>query len=376
MSDAPPLGIADRSGPASDDRGQSPSRNPGAPPAGRPGPPARRRILPPFIEGDTSRVARPLLCVVVDTEEDFDWSGPFSRRNLQVSSLARLPRGHALFRRFGLQPIYLVDYPVITHADAASVFGPWLAAGQCVIGAQLHPWVTPPHEEVVCLAHSFPCNLPPELERRKLELLTERIVEVLGVPPRVYKAGRYGLDLRLEPTLRALGYTLDTSVLPFRDNSGLGGGPDFFGFPERPFWTSTQRELLYLPVTQSLVGLLRGLAHTGADRWAFSRVASRLHLPGLLARLRLLERIMLTPEGSSLEDMKRLTLALAGAGHRVFALSLHSPSLAPGCTPYVRSPAELEAFLAKTERFLEFFMGELGGAPVDPLTLGALLRPA
>jgi hypothetical protein len=321
-----------------------------------------------------TRIERPLLCVIVDTEEDFDWLAPFSRRNVQVSSLESLPRGHAIFRRYGLRPVYLASYPVVSHPSAPDIFGPWLAAGECQVGAQVHPWVTPPHEEVVCVANSYPCNLDPDLERRKVQALTDRIREVLGVDPRIYKAGRYGLDLRLEPTLRALGYTLDTSVLPFRDTSGMGGGPDFFGYPDQPFWTSPDRGLLYLPVTQSLVGLWRGLAHTGVDRWVFSRAASRLHLPGVLARLRLLERIMLTPEGSTLDDMRRLTRALLEAGGRVFALSLHSPSFAPGYTPYVRTQRDLEEFMAKTESFIEYFFRDLGGEAISPLGLVERLR--
>ena len=333
------------------------------------------RSLPPpvFIECDTHFLSRPTLCVIIDAEEDFDWSGPFSRRNVRVGSMGGLARGHAIFRRYGLQPTYLVDYPVITHPAARDIFGPWLQAGECVVGAQLHPWVTPPFEEVVCAFNSYPCNLEPDLERRKLVELTGRIREVLGIAPQVYKAGRYGLDLRLETTLRELGYTVDTSVLPFRDNSGCAGGPDFFGYPDRPFWTRADRRFLYLPVTQSLVGPLRGVAHTGLDRWAFSRLASRLHLPGVLARLRLLERIMLTPEGVSVVDMKRLTRALLRSGHRVFALSLHSPSFAPGGAPYVRSERELTEFLDKIDSFLEFFHGELGGQAVSPLTLKELL---
>ena len=42
-------------------------------------------------------------------------------------------------------------------------------------------------------------------------------------------------------------------------------------------------------------------------------------------------------------------------------MSYHSPSLAPGNTPYVRSEAELEAFLGRIETVLRYFAEELGG---------------
>jgi hypothetical protein len=323
----------------------------------------------PFRLADTSGFEKPVLSVVLDTEEEFDWSAPFSRNNRAVENLGHLHRGQAIFRRYGLVPAYLVDHPVITDPRSAEVFGPWLEAGECLVGAQLHPWVTPPYEEVVCPFNSFPCNLDSELERSKLAVLTEEITARLGVAPRVYKAGRYGLDIRREETLASLGYIVDTSVMPFRDFSGLGGGPNFFSYPDQPFWLSPGRQVLYLPVSQSLVGPLRRLRGSGLDRAVFGPLSSRLRVPGLLARLHLLERIMLTPEGVALEEMCRLIRGLAADGQKVFTLSMHSPSFMPGGTPYTRSDAEVEAMLDTIDRFLDFFFTDLGGVATDPLSL-------
>ena len=336
----------------------------------------RQGVGPGFLLADTGRLDRPHLCIVVDTEEDFDWSGPFSRSNVRVSCMDWLPRCHAVFRRHGLRPTYLLDHPVACHPRAGEVFGPWLAAGECLVGAQLHPWVNPPFEEVVCPRNSYPCNLDLDLQERKLAVLTERIRTVLGVEPRVYKAGRYGLHPEIEPVLRRLGYVVDTSVLPFHDARGLGGGPDFFGYPDRPFWTQPDAAFLYLPVTQSLIGPLRRLGHAGISRGIFGALSSRLHFPGMLARLGLLERIMLTPEGSSIDDMRRLCRAMLRDGHRFFALSLHSSSLVPGGSPYVRSERDLELFIGRIEGFLDFFLGQAGGVTTDPIRFKALVGGA
>jgi hypothetical protein len=43
-------------------------------------------------------------------------------------------------------------------------------------------------------------------------------------------------------------------------------------------------------------------------------------------------------------------------------MTYHSPSLAPGNTPYVKSEAELTAFLGRIETVLRVFKEELGGA--------------
>lgn len=318
----------------------------------------------------------PLLCVVIDTEEEFDWSGPLSSRNISVQSINDIGRGQAIFRRYGLRPAYLLDYPVIADPRAAGVFGPWAEAGECLIGAQLHPWVTPPHEEVVCPYNSYPCNLDPDLEQRKLAALTERIRSTLGIAPRIYKAGRYGLDLAREAMLSGLGYRVDTSVVPYRSFAGAGGGPNFFGYPERLFWSGPAGNVLYLPVTQSLVGPLRFLRRHRVSQRIFGRFSSSLHLPGILARLHLLERIMLTPEGVSFAEMRKLVDSMLAEGERVFAFSLHSPSFMPGGTPYVRSAAERDAFLARIEQFLDYFFGPVGGRPATPLDLLAMAETA
>lgn len=327
----------------------------------------------PFLPVPLAALDRPHLCVIVDTEEEFDWQGPFSRLHDRTESIACIHHGQAIFRRYGVQPAYLVDYPIADDPRAADVFGPWLAAGECLIGAQLHPWVSPPFEEVVCPYNSYPCNLEADLERRKLGILTARIVEQLGVAPRIYKAGRYGLDIGREGMLAELGYEVDTSVMPYRDFSGLGGGPDFFDYPDRPFRTACDGRLLYLPVSQSLVGPLRHLGRGGLGRRVFGKVSAHCRIPGILARTRLLERIMLTPEGVSFDEMRRLVDSQLADGNRVFALSLHSPSFMPGGTPYTRDEAGLRALLGRIDRFLDDFLGRLGGQPTTPLALRALL---
>lgn len=330
-------------------------------------------MMPAFLPASLAQADRPLLCVVIDTEEEFDWSGPFSRHHDRTDSILHIGKGQEIFRRHGVKPAYLIDYPIADDPRASEVFGPWSAAGECLVGAQLHPWVSPPYEEVVCPYNSYPCNLEPDLERRKLQALTARIADQLGIAPRVYKAGRYGLDITREAMLLELGYEVDTSVMPYRNFSGLGGGPDFFGFPDQPFWTSPERRLLYLPVGQSLVGSLRGLARGRFGRKAFGKISARLRVPGILARFRLLERIMLTPEGVSLDEMRRLVDSQLADGNRVFALSLHSPSFMPGGTPYTRSEAELRGFLDRIDRFLDDFLGRLGGQPITPLALREML---
>ncbi len=321
---------------------------------------ARRRPLGPI----GPAYGRPIVVVLIDAEEDFDWTRPFSRDNQCVASLASQPLAHRVFERFGVVPTYLIDYPVAVADLAISVLGPLVDDGAAEIGAQLHPWVNPPHDEEVCIGNSYPGNLAPALERAKLVRLTRVIEDRFGRAPTAYKAGRYGLGAASAALIEELGYRIDTSVMPHTDYSDELG-PDFRGFTSRPFWFGRRRPLLELPISRGFAGALRRGADP-LDRAMQSPFGRRVRLPAALSRGRLLERITLTPEGIDPGAQRRLVRSLRADGQQVFTFAYHSPSLMPGNTPYVRTTQDLLALLRNMEAFFEFFMGELGGEAMTP----------
>lgn len=85
------------------------------------------------------RLTKPVLCVNVDTEEEFDSTAPFSRDNTAVTAMSELAKGHGILRRYGLKPTYLADIPIVTDDRARDVLGGFLDAGECLLGTQLHP---------------------------------------------------------------------------------------------------------------------------------------------------------------------------------------------------------------------------------------------
>lgn len=306
--------------------------------------------------------ARPRLVVIVDAEEEFDWSAPFSRANRSVTTIAAQFHAQRIFEKFGVEPAYAVDYPVASQEDGYKPLRELMQSGACSIGAQLHPWVTPPHEEAVCEHNSFAGNLPADLERRKLEQLTEIIEQSFGVRPRLYRAGRYGAGSATTKIIEDLGYQIDCSVLPGQPAARLG--PDYSGGTARPYWIGSKRQILELPVT---------IATLGASDDVYGKLASplgrRLKIPAVLARLGVMERIRLTPEGTTLEEAKHLTRRMYRGGQKIFAVSYHTPSLVPGNTQYVRDEKELQKFLGWLEGYLEFFMDEMCGEVSTPLAI-------
>jgi hypothetical protein len=300
-----------------------------------------------------------LLVAVIDTEEEFDWNKPFSRTSVGVAHMQYQVRAQTIFARFGLKPLYAIDYPVAENAQGYAALSEWARSGTCEIGTHLHPWVNPPFEEPVSNRNSYPGNLPAPLERAKLARLTDLIEQRFGERPVVYRAGRYGVGPNTAATLADLGYQVDTSVVPRTDFSAEEG-PDFRRCGLDPYWIDAPGGLLEVPLTVGWTGALAGAGAT-LQPLCRSDWGQRLRLQGLLSRAGLFDRIRLTPEGMSIDELCHLTRALFARGQRVFNFTYHSPSLMPGNTPYVRSDAELEIFLGAIERYLEFFFGVIGG---------------
>lgn len=319
---------------------------------------------------------RPVLIVVVDTEEEFAWERPFDRANVGTTSIAdQLLMHERVYDRFGIVPTYMCDWPVATTASSAATLRRLMEEGRCEIGTHLHPWVSPPHVEQVSAFNSYAGNLPRELEYEKLHRLTGAIADAFGRAPLAFKAGRYGLGPHTAESIASLGYTLDASVVPYTSFTD-DGGPDFRLYDEHPFWFQAGgRELLEVPVTTGYAGWLRA---AGPQLYGMAQhpLARSARAGGILARSRALERIRLSPETASGAEMRRLAAALLRGGCEVFSLTYHSPSMAVGHTPYVRSEAELERFIATVYDFCRWFRDELGGQFASMLQLRAMIAAA
>jgi hypothetical protein len=312
------------------------------------------------------------LIVVVDTEEEFDWSRDFSRENTSVRSMRSIEKVQAIFDDYQITPVYVVDYPIASQADGYRPLQEIHADGRCLIGAHLHPWVNPPFEEQVNHFYSFPGNLPLTLEAAKLQILGNLIGERFGSHPVIYKAGRYGVGPHTASILEAQGYEVDVSLCPGMDYSGEGG-PDFTRHSVWPYWFGKKRRLLEIPLSVGFVGWLR----SWGSFWSSLMVRSPfdyLHLGGIFSRTKLLDKVWLSPEGYTLAENIALVPALYRDRVRIFSFAFHSPSVEPGNTPYVTSQQELERFLSQCRRFFDYFMGEVGGSPTTPLKLKMQLR--
>ncbi|MEH3046922.1 WalW protein [Sphingomonas adhaesiva] len=273
--------------------------------------------------------------VTVDVEEEFDWTRPFSGHARSVRAIAALPAWHRAMAGEGIAPVYLVDHPVAADPAAAALLRPLLTDGSTV-GAQLHPWVNPPHVEVPSELASFAGNLPPALEAAKLDQLVDAVERAFGRRPLIYRAGRYGIGPATLALLASRGFRIDASMRARFDYRAAGGcdfgavGPDAFHLPGG---------IVELPLSTIHTGALRrhGVAlHRAAGRVPWGR--------GLLSRGGLLSRVPLTPEGTTAAAARAAVAVAAARRHDLLQLTFHSPSLVPGNTPYVRDARDLALF--------------------------------
>lgn len=301
--------------------------------------------------------------IFVDTEEEFDWGAPLSADADGTRHMAALPPVHARFAAAGAALTYLADYPIATSPLAVEVLREVVKDGRSAIGTQLHPWVNPPHEEEVNGVNSFTGNLPLALQRAKLAALTDAVARITGRQPLVYRAGRYGIGPDTPALLAELGYRIDSSMRSAYDYSDEGG-PDFSAVPNHAFHLG---ELVELPFTTVFTGHLR--------RGGARLHRNLAHLPkgiGIASRLGLLSRVALTPEDMPLDEAKEAVRIAVGEGLRLLNFAFHSPSVEPGHTPYVRTEADLAAFLRWWEEVLAL-LDRLGvrSASVDEIVAAA-----
>lgn len=284
---------------------------------------------------DLSALGSARFVLTVDTEEEFDWSQPFSRSGYGTEHLKAIPRFQEICDLSNIKPVYLIDYPIVEDEYGVELLSRYAHEGRAEIGVQLHPWVNPPFDEIISVHNSYSCNLPPALERAKLTNLHGAIVSRCGVRPDAYRAGRYGAGRNTAQVLKDLGIFIDSSVRARFDYSAQGG-PNYARHPVNPYWID-KNHVLELPLTTVFAGAMRSAGNVVFAEWFGSQAAR-----AALARSNMLERIALTPEGIPLaKALEAIDLALE-EGVQVINLSFHSPSLAIGHTPYVRDDGQLK----------------------------------
>ena len=296
--------------------------------------------------------------ITIDTEED-QWD-QYCNYNTTVYNIERIGAVQEVFERHGAIPTYLVSYAVATNKLAVRLLRTFLEKGSCEIGSHCHPWNTPPISSANQPTCTMLCDLSPELIQVKMHSLHQAIVNGFRVSPICFRAGRWGFNSKVAEVISEMGYQIDTSITPFINWSEYGG-PDFtdanhhaYRFDPRDVNDMTRKgKLIEIPPTigffQKRFNLCRYIMKKMRGDWS-----SRLHVPGILDRLHLLNLRWLSPELSTGPEMIRLSRTFVNAGCQYLNFTFHSTSLLPGKSPFVRDESQLSRFLSAIELFLSY----------------------
>ena len=314
----------------------------------------------------------PQLIVVVDTEEEFDWSAMPNSESNSISAIREIHQVQEIFDEYRIVPCYVVDYPIASQKEGIDQLKPILELGHCEIGTHLHPWVNPPFREKLSHSNMYPGNLELDLELAKMESITDQIRDSFGIEPEIYKAGRYGIGKNTAEIMKRLGYKIDLSVCTAFDYR-VDGGPDFSDFSADPYWFGEDNNMLEIPLSGAFVGPAGRLSkHIYNLAGHFSFIKAR----GILSRLGLVDRLMLSPEGYNTEEHKKITRYLFRKGVRTFTWNFHSPTVVPGMTMYTQSDRDVQSFLDSFRRYFDFFFDDLDGVATTPTLIMDQLETA
>jgi hypothetical protein len=290
---------------------------------------------------DASKV---YLCVSIDCECD---KGP-GWKTRQPLSFAGITTGIAerlqpLFRRYGAKPTYLLSPEVIR--DPASVAALAAIETECELGTHLHGEFAEPGAFEPEVTAAFQCHYDRPTEQEKLRSLTALFADAFLQKPRSFRAGRFGIGRHSLGILADLGYTVDSSVTPFKDWAKAGAPEASFRHaPTQPYWPDLEKpaeiaapgSLLEIPVT----------IRPAALSW--------LPLFGSL-----IEPRWLRPTKGSVAKLVRLAedeIAAARPTGRPILLNcmFHNVEIMPGLSPYAQSQEEADAILGRLEGLLAF----------------------
>jgi hypothetical protein len=305
--------------------------------------------------------------ITLDTEPDNEWG----RRSVPTTENARfVPRFHELCQKAGgFKITYLMTLEMAEDPFLRDYLAPRLRAGECEVGAHLHPWNTPPLVSVTeddTKHHPYLYEYPEDVQRQKLATLVAAIERTYGVRPVSYKAGRWGLDGRHAAILEELGFRVDTSVCPGVNwGPSMGhpqgkGGPNFDRAPIRPYWLSRDDvcrpgslDVLEVPPTivfySPLGRYVPGVRMMYGRVRKFRRLFDRKHAGVQWLR---------PYPYMTVERMKRVIALARHAGAPVLNMTFHSSELMPGGSPYNKTEKSIEDLYVRLDGFLSSLRSE------------------
>jgi hypothetical protein len=298
------------------------------------------------------------LIITIDVEED-SW-GNYDRNKYSCNNIENIPELQRLFDKYDITPTYLINYPIANDIKAIKIFKEIIKYHKCEIGTHIHPWNTPPFTEKNGNNNSMLCNLPEDVQYNKLKHLHELITDNFDISPISFRAGRWGFDSTVAKNIYKLGYRFDTSITPFT-NWTLEGGKDFSKMDSNLFYIynyikdGNNNYLLEIPATIGYVGLMcsnKKFINKIVNINNYRKI-NYFKINTIMRLFNIAEKIWLSPESSTLEEMVRLTETIRRKNN-ILNMFFHSGSLMAGNTPFVPDIKSQKIFFNKIDLYLKY----------------------
>jgi peptidoglycan/xylan/chitin deacetylase (PgdA/CDA1 family) len=273
--------------------------------------------------------------MTVDTEGDNLWEWD-ETKPITCQNAGYIPPFQELCEKYEIPPVYLINYEMIMSDEFVSYVKEKVKGNLCEVGMHLHAWNSPP---LVSLEKKYDGN-PYIIEYTKKEiydkhkLLRDLITQKLGVPPVIYRSGRWATNNELFDVLEELGFLVDCSVTPGIYHKAPGAtvasANNYRKVSKFPY--KLREHLWEVPMTTDLKHNLKG---ESVRRKAINMIRG--------------EQRWLRPALHSAIEMEKLIDDVVGCGAPYLMFMIHSSELMPGGSPYCTTEEMVSEYLTKLE---------------------------
>lgn len=267
--------------------------------------------------------------LTVDTEGDNLWD--YKKGDaVHCDNVRFIPRFQQLCERYGIKPVYLTNYEIISDYDFVKYISPKAQAKFCEVGIHIHAWNNPPLFELDDIYHGNPylIEYPYEIMSEKLGVTYNLIKDRIGIEVKSHRAGRWAMDDNYFALLKQFNIPIDCSFTPFvnwknapgatvaqgKDYSHVSRLPHYVnGIFEVPLTVRKKHLISNGSIRQRLKALIKGNV-----AWARPATQSAVTL------IELLNEVTKDKQCDYVEFM------------------IHSSELMPGGSPYFKTEKDIE----------------------------------
>ncbi len=308
------------------------------------------------------------LVISIDVEEEGLFSGRYAQHAPSVANVESLQRLEFISRDMGFPLTLLSTYHVAKHDASRDILTRWRDELGAELGAHLHPWNTPPIEDMGTPEPVRADRMPLNVLRSKMATLFDTLEERFGARPTSFRMGRWDFGKQVEGLLSEFGVQVDSSHAPLRH---AFGGPDRFLTPSYdPYWLPPKYDDSP-PVLEAPLSMVPVWQGSPKIVYNFARL-----MPGSL-RERILHGFA-TVGAAGIQPVwyPAPSMRLAARTHRrrggnVLVMFLHSSELMPGNSPHFPNEDAVARLVEKIRHFLVWLTQS---GPIQGVTLSELWR--